>query len=193
MKKIILIGAGGHAVSCIDVIKQEKKFKIIGLVDNNKNTGDNFLDFKIIGKDNDLQKLRKITKYAFVTVGQIGLSEIRKKIFSKLIKLNFVIPNIISPISYVSKYATFKQGSIVHHGAIVNSLAEVGNNCIINSKSLIEHGVKLGSHTHVSTSAVINGDTQIGEECFIGSNAVIINNIKIKKKSFIKMGEKISK
>ena len=27
MKKIILIGAGGHAVSCIDVIKQEKKFK----------------------------------------------------------------------------------------------------------------------------------------------------------------------
>ena len=193
MKKIILIGAGGHAVSCIDVIKKEKKFKIIGLVDNNKNIGEHFLDFKIIGKDSDLRKLRKITKYAFVTVGQIGLSEIRKKIFSNLIKLNFIVPNIISPISYVSKDATFKQGSIVHHGAIVNSLAEVGNNCIINSRSLIEHGVKVGSHTHVSTSAVINGDTQIGEECFIGSNAVIRNNIKIKKRSFIKMGEKILK
>lgn len=193
MKKIILVGAGGHAASCIDVIKQEKKFKIIGLVDNKKEIGDNFLNFKILGKDKNLQKLRKITKYAFVTVGQVGLSQIRKKLFLKLIKLGFVLPNIISPISYVSKDTTFKQGSIVHHGAIVNSQAEIGNNCIINSKSLIEHGVKLGSHSHVATSAVINGNTQIGEECFIGSSAVVRNNIKIKKKTFIKMGEKIYK
>ena len=35
-KKLILIGAGGHALSCIDVIEAEKKFKIIGLVDNSK-------------------------------------------------------------------------------------------------------------------------------------------------------------
>jgi sugar O-acyltransferase (sialic acid O-acetyltransferase NeuD family) len=193
MKKIILVGAGGHAASCIDVIKQEKKFKIIGLVDNKKEIGDYFLNFKILGKDKNLQKLRKIAKYAFVTVGQVGLSQIRKKLFLKLIKLGFILPNIISPISYVSKDTTFKRGSIVHHGAIVNSQAEIGNNCIINSKSLIEHGVKLGSHTHVATSAVINGNTQIGEECFIGSSAVIRNNIKIKKRTFIKMGEKIYK
>ena len=36
MKKIILIGAGGHCNSCIDVIELEKKYKIIGLVDNKK-------------------------------------------------------------------------------------------------------------------------------------------------------------
>ena len=36
MKKIILIGAGGHCKSCIDVIEIQKKFKILGLVDNKK-------------------------------------------------------------------------------------------------------------------------------------------------------------
>ena len=36
MKKIILVGAGGHCVSCIDVIEKEKKFKIFGLVNNEK-------------------------------------------------------------------------------------------------------------------------------------------------------------
>ena len=30
--KLILIGAGGHARSCIDVIEQEGKFKITGIV-----------------------------------------------------------------------------------------------------------------------------------------------------------------
>ena len=36
MKNIILIGAGGHCNSCIDVIELEKKYKIIGLVDDKK-------------------------------------------------------------------------------------------------------------------------------------------------------------
>ena len=34
MRKIILIGGGGHALSCIDVIEHEKKFKIVGIVDD---------------------------------------------------------------------------------------------------------------------------------------------------------------
>ena len=34
MKEILLIGAGGHCLSCIDVIEAEKKFKIVGLIDN---------------------------------------------------------------------------------------------------------------------------------------------------------------
>ena len=33
MKKLILIGTGGHAKACIDVIKEQKKYKIIGLVE----------------------------------------------------------------------------------------------------------------------------------------------------------------
>jgi hypothetical protein len=31
-ENIILIGAGGHALSCIDVIEQENKYSIHGLV-----------------------------------------------------------------------------------------------------------------------------------------------------------------
>ena len=37
MKKIILIGAGGHAESCLDVINLTKKFKILGLLIKEKN------------------------------------------------------------------------------------------------------------------------------------------------------------
>ena len=33
MKKIILIGGGGHCKSCIDVIEQEGKYRIAGIVD----------------------------------------------------------------------------------------------------------------------------------------------------------------
>ena len=32
MEKILLIGAGGHASSCIDVIESTNHFEIVGLV-----------------------------------------------------------------------------------------------------------------------------------------------------------------
>ena len=33
MNKIVLVGGGGHARSCIDVIEMENKFSIAGIVD----------------------------------------------------------------------------------------------------------------------------------------------------------------
>jgi len=36
MKKLILIGAGGHCKSCIDVIENENKFKIVAIIDKKK-------------------------------------------------------------------------------------------------------------------------------------------------------------
>ena len=37
--EIILIGAGGHAISCIDIIEQQDKFKIAGLIGNEEELG----------------------------------------------------------------------------------------------------------------------------------------------------------
>ena len=32
-KKIIIVGSGGHAISCVEIIKNTNKFEIIGYVD----------------------------------------------------------------------------------------------------------------------------------------------------------------
>ena len=33
MKDLILLGCGGHAKSCVDVIEAEGKYRILGLID----------------------------------------------------------------------------------------------------------------------------------------------------------------
>ena len=35
-EKIFIIGSGGHAEACIDVIEKQKKFQVIGLIDIKK-------------------------------------------------------------------------------------------------------------------------------------------------------------
>ena len=183
MKKIILIGAGGHCVSCIDVIEKQKKFKIIGLIDNIKNKL--LLGYKTIGNDKDLKKFSKKSYYTLITIGHTKNSKIRENLFRKFSKNGFKFPLVVSPLSYVSKHASIGEGTIVMHGAIINAGAKVGKNCIINSKALIEHDAIIGDHCHLATRSTVNGGVLIKDNSFIGSSSVIKQNITIGKNCFI--------
>jgi len=188
MKKIILIGGGGHCKSVIDVIEQENKFQIAGIVDKHDLLDSKILGYQVIGNDSDLEKLSKKYKYALITIGQIKSVSPRLKLFALIKKLGFFIPYIISPKAYVSKHSKVGNGTVIMHNVVINANVYIGENCIINSKALIEHDCIIDNHCHISTNAIINGGVKIGAESFLGSNVTTKNNIKIKKKSFIKAG-----
>jgi sugar O-acyltransferase (sialic acid O-acetyltransferase NeuD family) len=186
MKEIILIGGGGHCKSVIDVIEQEGKFQIIGIVDKLELLGTKVLSYPVIGSDSDLANLAKKYQYSLITVGQIKSPALRIKLFDLAIKSGFSIPTVISPRAYVSKHTIVGKGTVVMHDALVNANAKIGENCIINSKALIEHDVVVENHCHISTGSIINGGTVVKCHTFFGSNSTSREYIKVS--GFIKAG-----
>jgi sugar O-acyltransferase (sialic acid O-acetyltransferase NeuD family) len=176
---IILIGGGGHCKACIDVIEQEGRFFIAGIVDIQEKLGESILGYKYIGTDEDIPELVRKYKNALITVGQIKSAKLRIKLYELLKKAKATLPVITSPLAYVSKSATINEGTIIMHDVVVNAESKIGVNCILNSKCLIEHEAIVGNNCHISTGAIINGQVKVGEECFIGSGSVIGNNISI--------------
>ena len=67
------------------------------------------------------------------------------------------------------------------HDVLVNAGSEIGKNCIINTKSLIEHDTKISDHCHIATSAIVNGACKIGKNSFVGSSSVIRQSIVVKR------------
>lgn len=185
-EKIILIGGGGHCRSVIDVIEQEGKFMIAGIIEKYAGESEAVLGYKILGSDDELEKLREQYKYAFITIGHIKSNSVRVKLFHRLKELGFQIPTIISPLAYVSKHATIGEGSVVMHHALINASASVGENCIINSKALIEHDAIIEDNCHVSTGAIVNGGSIIKTDSFYGSNATCKEVSQVK--GFVKAG-----
>lgn len=188
MKKIILIGGGSHCKSVIDVIEQEERFKIVGIIDKPNLKGSKVLDYSIIGNDSDLESLANEYQYALITVGQTYSPLIRIKLFDLANKAGFIMPNVISPNAYVSKHSSIGKGTIIMHNAVINANVFIGDNCIINSKALIEHDCLISNHCHISTNATINGGVTVEEETFVGSNVTTKEFITIKKNNFIKAG-----
>ena len=185
---IILIGAGGHARACIDVIELLDTFKIAGLIGTNEELQHKCMGYHVLATDSDLPKLAKQYQYALITVGQIESALVRQRLYEQALVLGFKLPTIISPTAHVSRHAVVGDGTIVMHGAIVNSGATVGSNCIINTNALIEHDAIVADHCHISTGAIVNGAANIGLGSFVGSRSVIKQGVTLGNNCVVGMG-----
>lgn len=192
-KDLILFGAGGHARSCIDVIQRAGEFKIVGIVGLPEEVGTRVLGIDVIGTDGDLENFARQFQFAFIGIGQIKISQNRINLFTKLKSKGFTLPLVISPESYVSPHSKLGEGSIVMHGAIINAGVTVGNNCIINSKALLEHDSRIGDHCHISTGAILNGNTSVGSGSFIGSGAILKEGTQVGLNALVSMGSVLRK
>jgi len=190
-KNLLLVGAGGHARSCINIIEQFDEYNIVGLIGLPEQLNTSVSGYRVIGTDSDLSLFINKYQYAFVTVGQIKSSETRSLLFKKINQIGFSVPLIISKLAYVAPDAVINQGTIVMHGVIINSGSKIGSNCIINTNALIEHDVNVGNSVHVSTGAIINGSAVVGDNTFLGSGSIVKQGIKIGNECFVGMGTRV--
>lgn len=186
---LLLVGAGGHAVSCIDVIETHGGFAVAGLIGSAAEVGRKVLGYEVIGTDADLPGLLGRISNALIGVGQIRSADTRVRLFETLQRVGFRLPTIVSPRAHVSRHATVGEGTIVMHGAVVNAGAKLGRNCIVNSSALIEHDVIVGDHCHISTGAILNGDVRVGLAAFVGSRATVREGKVIGDRCVIGMGQ----
>lgn len=191
--KIFLVGGGGHATSCIDVILSHGHFEIAGFTDQDENAAILSYGYPHLGDDDQFEKLIKLGYCATICVGQIKNVDLRLNIYEKLSKYNAHLPVIKASTSYVSESATLGEGTMVFHNSVINIGAKIGVNCIINTSAIIEHGCIVGPHAHIAPHASILGDATIGEHCFIGTGSVIFPGVNIPSNSVIPAGAMVKK
>ncbi len=190
---ILVIGAGGHARACIDVIEEHGGYQIAGLVGLPGEVGSRILGFPVLGSDGDIPSLSSKIGAAIIAVGQIKSPDLRIRLFGQLEQLGCRIPSIISPRAHVSRHAQVGAGTIVMHGAIINAAAAVGRNCIINSMALVEHDVTIEDHCHIATSAAVNSGVWVGAGSFVGSGVTVRQLSKLGERCVIGMGQCVLK
>lgn len=188
---IVLVGAGGHALSCIDVIESQGSWQIRGLLGVAEEQGGARLGYPILGIDHDMDSFYETGARALVCVGQIKTAQLRIRLYNQLRQVGYVLPTIIAPTARVSPYAKVGAGTIIMHGAIVNADVNIGENNIINTRSVIEHGVTVGDHCHISTGVIINGNVKVGDGSFIGSGSIVKETLQIGQNCIIGMGTKL--
>lgn len=170
MDNVIIIGAGGHALSVLE----SAECRIAGFIDEFK-TG-SYYQYKIIG--NSIYDINDRWKYSYhIAIGNVLVRNRWREVIEAL---GLKMTSIIDRTANVSDSATVKEGCYIGKMAVIDANVVVGKNCIVNTGAIIEHGSIIGNDSNISTGAVINGDVVTGERVMIGSNSVCNGQLEIK-------------
>lgn len=187
--KLLLIGGGGHCKSVLDTILALEAYSDVAIVDLKDNIGKTVLGVPIIGSDDDLSNLFKTGyKYAFITLGSIGNTRLRRMLYEAIREIGFIIPTVIDSSATVSEYVAISEGVFVGKGAIVNAGSTIEACAIINSGAIIEHDCMVGAFAHVAPGTTLCGDVTVGNDTHIGANTVIRQGLTIGSNVLIGIG-----
>lgn len=187
MKKLLLIGGGGHCASVADAALATGAYEAIGIVDIKPELA-LFGEVPFVGTDDDLPRLyTEGYQYAFITLGSIGYSSKRERLYQLVLDIGFSVPNIIDPTAIISRHSTLSTGIFIGKKAVVNAGATIDDCAIINTSSVVEHDCQIGSFVHVSPSATLCGNVAVGFGTHIGAGATIKQGITVGEHAIVGM------
>ena len=190
-KKILLIGGGGHCHSVLDSILSLGVYDEIGIVDDANCSS---LSVPVVGTDYDIPKLKKDGwLYAFITVGSVGNTKVRRKLYEMVKSVGMIIPTIIDPTSVVAKDTEISEGVYIGKKSVINAGSIVGNCAIINTGAIVEHDCVIEDFSHISPGAIVCGHVKVGSDSHIGAGSVVRQQLTIGKSVLIGAGSVVIK
>jgi UDP-perosamine 4-acetyltransferase len=189
-KKIVGLGAGGHAKVVIDILRTRPDVEIVGLLAPRHDGQEASIQgVQIIGGDDLLPSLvAQGVAAAFIGVGGAGSNRKRRLLYDLVRQNGLELVSAIHDRAIVSPSARIAAGVSIFAGAIVNAAARIGVNVIVNTGAIVEHDVVLGDHVHVSTGARLGGGVTVGEAAYIGMGAVVRHGIDIGASALVGAG-----
>ena len=188
-KKVIIIGAGGHAKVIADIIEKSGD-EVVGFLDDNKENGANVIkNYKVIGGSNNRFAMA-ITKENVEFVIAIGDNQKRKEISNSP---NLKFYTAIHPSAQIGLDVRIEEGTVIMANSCINSSAKIGKHCIINTGAIIEHDNIIEDYVHISPNATLGGTVKIGESTHVGIGSIVKNNITICKNCTIGAGAVVVK
>ena len=192
-KKILLVGGGGHCYSVLDCLLSSGQYDKIGIVDPILEKG-SVLGVPIIGTDEDLTRLfLEGWTDAFITIGSVGNTKLRKKIYEHLKNIGFHIPMVVDRSAVIARNTIIEQGTFIGKQAVVNVGVQIGSCAIINTGAVIEHDCQLGDFVHISPGAILCGQVSVDMDSHIGAGSMIKQQVKIGQNVLVGIGSVVLK
>ena len=180
MNKVVIIGASGHGKVIADILELNGNYEILGFIDKNIQPNTKVLNYNVLGDRTVLFDILQSDPQIGGIIG-IGDNWNRKKVAETLLgqfpKFNFV--NALHPFAIISKYAKIGRGVVAVAGSIINSGAEIGDHCIINTKASVGHDVSMLDFSSIAPGVTLGGNVKLGELSAISMGSVVRKNVTI--------------
>jgi sugar O-acyltransferase (sialic acid O-acetyltransferase NeuD family) len=194
-KQIIFWGATGQAI-VLEEFLSELGYKLIAVFDNNEDCVSPFenvpIYYGIKGFNHFMAEHSNRVIHFMVAIAG-GNGKIRHEVHGMLKNEGLIPISAVHQSSYIATNAEYSEGLQVLPNSTIGARCQIGEACIINTSSSIDHECILGNGVHIGPGATLAGCIQVGDYTFIGTNATVLPRIKIGQNVIIGAGSVVTK
>lgn len=195
MKRVVIIGAGGHAREVAEIMRHQSQTRseltVLGFVveDLGLIEGDTH-GIPVLG---DWSWLEAVDQRDLAVICAVGAPEARKRIVERADSMGLSFVNAISPSAYLSPDAKIGRGVMIFPKTVVSTHSFIGDHAIINTGATISHDTRVGRYGTISPGVHVAGNVSLGEGCYLGIGSSVIHRISVGDWSVIGAGAAVTR
>lgn len=176
MKRLLIVGAGGHGRSVAEAVLAGGVFQLTGFVDDATAEVSQVWQWPVVASMAELIHCRQHAEAAIVAIGNNAL---REELHDRLCAAGFEIATVVHPQAMVSPRASLGMGCAVMAGAIVGTEARLGQGVIVNSGAVVDHHCQVDSFGHLGVRAAMAGGSALGRGAWMQAGAVLGYGVRV--------------
>jgi sugar O-acyltransferase (sialic acid O-acetyltransferase NeuD family) len=181
MKRVVIIGAGGHGSEVAAIIRHQSQNEhgpaLLGfVVDSEYLPERRDPALPILG---DWSWFEKADRADLAVICAIGDPELRKRSVEKAQSLGLSFTNAISPAAHVLPDAKIGQGVMVFPHVVISRNVLLADHSIVNSGSTLSHDTSIERYGTISPGVHLAGNVSVGEGCYLGIGSSVIQRVSI--------------
>ena len=194
-EKLVIWGAGSHALVVADIVRLGDRYEIAGFLDNinPERAQEAFCGARILGGKEQLDDLPQQGVTHLICA--ITNNRVRLELAELACTKGFQLATAIHPQSTIAAGVPIGAGTVIVAGSVINPGARLGDNVVIFTSATVDHectiedgvwinaGVHLGGQVIVGRAATIElgatvaGRVRIGADAVVGAGSVVLHDI----------------
>lgn len=177
-RKVVVIGAGGHAKVVISTA-QAMGMQVVALYDDGSPIGREILGVRVTGATAEAENC------GYPAVIGIGSNAVRSSLAAQI---GCEWATLVHPAATVHESVVLGPGTVIFAGVVVQPDTHIGGQAILNTGCSVDHDCIIGDAVHIGPGARLCGGVSIGEGTLVGVGAAVIPGVSIGRWSVVGAG-----
>lgn len=176
MRRVVIIGAGGHGCEVAEILHHQMQagadFQVWGFIDENDQLHGRMVNsLPVLG---DWLWFEGVDRKDLAVICAVGTPRVRRQLVQRALTLDLPFVNAISPRAQVSPHARLGLGIAVFPQTVISTGTVLDDYCVVNVGATVSHDTRIGCYSDVNPGAHLAGNVTVGSECYIGMGTNVI-------------------
>ena len=190
MKRLLIVGAGGHGRSVAEAVLAAGNYKVVGFVDDAAPALEQVWALPVFGATADLDRYREHADAAIVAIGN---NRLREALQHTLYAAGFELATVVHSHAMVSPRAVIGPGCAIMAAAIVNTEVHLAAGVIVNCGAVVDHHCRVEDFGHLGVNAAMAGGSVLGRGAWMQAGSVLGYGAMVEAGRVLEPGEAVNK